>query len=72
MRVLALVALLGLAACVQPYFEGANERGGIVRIKHGTPKEAFELADSHCRRYGRAARATNITEFPYTLIFACE
>ena len=72
MRVLVILAALGLSSCVQPYFEGANERGGIVRIKHGTPKEAFDLADAHCRRYGRVARVTNITEFPYTLLFSCE
>jgi hypothetical protein len=72
MRVVIALALLSLAACRAPAFEGANERGGIVRVWHGTTEEAFNLADAHCRRYGRAARVTNTVEFPRSLIFACE
>lgn len=72
MRALVLLAFLSLAGCVAPSLEGANERGGMVAISDGTRKQAFDLADAHCRRYGRAVRVTNIVEWPYTLIFACE
>ncbi len=36
MLVVVALALLCLAACRAPAFEGANERGGIVRVWHGT------------------------------------
>lgn len=50
-----------------------NELGGTMAWHMTNEKLAFQAADAHCRKYGRAARITQIA--PYaggSVTFNCE
>jgi len=59
-RVIVMLSVVALCGCA-PQLSGANEAGGIVSgvRMHGllaNTSDAFSLADSSCRRYGKIAR----------------
>jgi len=71
MRKICTALVLMLAGCA-PSLMAVNERGGIVR--HGTGNneaDAFALADSHCRQYGRVAQVTGLDILENRMVFAC-
>jgi len=70
MRVLLLTAVLGLSACA-PNLVGSNERGGMVNFLGSTRSAAFEVAETHCKRFGRSAVLIGLGTHPAELIFHC-
>ena len=63
MRVLVVSLLIGghcLAGCaISPSVHG-NERGGMMEWFATNEAQAFAAAEAHCKRYGKAARITEI------------
>lgn len=70
-RTLFVLAALALAGC-SPSLSAANERGGLVSHATGLYRgEAFQLADNHCRQFGRAARISGQDVITNTMSFDC-
>lgn len=73
----ASVGLLLLAACASVELTGANERGGIVSVRGGLMRsagdqtDAFNLANEHCKEFGRVARISGTDLQRRTMTFDC-
>lgn len=69
---LAFASAFFLSACAAPSLNGANARGGIVTHATGMQQsDAFALANTHCRQYGRVARASGTDVLDNTMTFDC-
>ena len=55
LRALGSIAFgIFLTGCSTPHLEGANEAGGMAVAIYR--QDAFNLADQHCRQYGKIVR----------------
>lgn len=70
MRAIVLLAAVALAGC-GARLEAANERGGIVDTFGASYASGLEVADAHCRRFGRAAEIAGNGPRAGDLIFRC-
>jgi hypothetical protein len=70
MRAMVLLAAVVLAGCAAR-LEAANERGGIVDTFGASYASGLEIADAHCRRFGRAAEFTGNGPRVGDLVFRC-
>lgn len=74
---IASASLLLLAACASVELTGANERGGIVSVRGGFMRssadqaDAFNLANEHCKKFGRVARISGADLQRRTMTFDC-
>ena len=57
MRTLICLAVVLLAGCAPPRILGSNENGVIVAVGGRPEQEAVALAEQHCKRFGRRAKA---------------
>jgi hypothetical protein len=73
MRFIGLVFLAALAGCTGGHRQiTGNEVGGTMPWHLTNERRAFQAADAHCRKYGRAARLTQIVpEAGGTVSFDC-
>jgi hypothetical protein len=69
MRLLMVVMLAALAGCAPTV--DATELGGVVNYTT-TPGGAIQAANAHCQKYGRVARATQISHYTGYVTFSCE
>ncbi len=67
------VAVLALAGCGTPRFEGGNELGGVIRYPNRHQgASVFAQAESECAKYGKLARVTDKKEsMVFSLIYEC-
>jgi hypothetical protein len=69
------IALLPAVSGCGPSLSDANERGGIVTHAGGgggpLQNGAFDLANEHCKKYGRMARISGIDAPDNKMTFAC-
>lgn len=66
------VALLATVSGCAPELGGANERGGFVNRATGpNDSDAFNLANYHCKQYGRVARITKMDVPSDIMTFDC-
>jgi hypothetical protein len=53
---IALIVICALSACAAGPRVAGNEIGGAVSMAGITREQAFDAAQSHCAKYGHAAR----------------
>jgi hypothetical protein len=68
MRIAVLGAALALAGCAS--LAAVNPDGGIVE-NAGSASSALKLAQTHCDKTGRTARAMGFDAFMGSLTFEC-
>ncbi len=73
-KVPALLLLLALAGCGAS--ATGNELGGVMPWSGQSPASAFKAAEEHCKKFGRSARITQITQptgnTEGAVVFNCE
>jgi hypothetical protein len=68
----ACIVIFALSACAAGPRVAGNEIGGAVPMAGITREQAFEAAQSHCAKYGRAARIVAIrADTPENVVFEC-
>lgn len=73
MRLLAPLAMLLVAGCITKGPLGANVTGNAVSVTVNNVwnrNQAFPLADEHCAKYGKAARAAD-SDGDFAFAFDC-
>ena len=60
MRKAPIVLLLALAGCAASPPAVGNSKGGVIDWFGTNAKAVHETADNHCRKYGKAARITEM------------
>jgi hypothetical protein len=69
MKFMVLLAVL-LAGCGTTRVDAGNERGGTINGVGASDARILDVADAHCRRYGRVGRLSGLTP-PRTYHFEC-
>lgn len=62
MRWIALFAIILMTGC-SPTIHAAGERGGFVHTGGAMNQAAFDLAENHCRKFGRHATFTQAVDY---------
>jgi hypothetical protein len=71
-RLWAVAVAIMVTGCSAPALKGANERGGTVTHAIGSQQPtASEIANAHCKKYGRVARVSGTDVFGNTMTFEC-
>ena len=71
-RLSAISVAIGLAGCASPTLSGGNQAGGIIsHTTDATHAEAFELANAHCKQFGKIARISGTDLLSSSMTFDC-
>lgn len=70
MKAWIVIAGLVTTGCA-PQLTGSNERGGIISNHGWSQAKSFEMAEAHCRKFGRHAKTTGTNDLEAILRFDC-
>jgi len=63
-------AIFILTSACAPTLKGSNESGGII-TNAARKGQSFEMADAHCKKFGKAARVSSQDNWENVITFDC-
>lgn len=68
---IAIIILAAVVSACAPHLAGANDAGGVISNHGWSQARSFQMAEQHCRQYGKHARVSGTNDLEGTLRFDC-